>query len=250
MQPTRESAQLMLTLCRQEYEGNWMFPKKESIKEHYRQVLKTNDKQLVCCNSLYPAQEVPEEIAIHSLSILQPLNHCVIQPGDRILDIGCGAGADCFLAAYRGGPQTRVTGIDFVEELICRAKELKQKHKVSNTDFIHSDVPPLPFKCDSFDIVIMNYSFHLFEHKFRILDEIHRVLVNGGKTVIADSFTPKATKSTVDEESWLMAAGGAITENEFRKYAESSGLIVEEFITEHSEYLPEGEVVGYMVCRK
>ena len=227
-----------------------MFPKKERIKEHYRQVLKTNDKQLICCNSLYPIQEVPEDIAMHSLSTLQPLKHCVIRPGDRILDIGCGAGADCFLAAYRGGLQTKVTGIDFVGELICRAKELKQKHRIPNIDFLHSDVPPLAFKNDSFDIVIMNYSFHLFEHKSRILDEIHRVLVTGGKTVIADSFTPKVIKSTVDEENWLMAAGGAITENEFRIYAESSGLIVENFIMEHLEFLPEGEVVGYMVCRK
>ena len=225
-----------------------MFLKKERIQEHYRQVLKTNDKQRICLNSLYPVKEVPEDIAMHSLSILQPLNHCVIRPSDRILDIGCGAGADCFLAAYRGG--LSVTGIDFVEELICRAKELKQKHKMSNIDFLHSDAPPLAFENDSFDIVIMNYSFHLFEHKSRILDEIHRVLVIGGQMVIADSFTPKVLKSAADEENWLWAAGGAIRENEFRRFAEFSGLIVENFLREHLELSADGEVIGYMVCRK
>ncbi len=227
-----------------------MFPNRERIIEHYRQVLATNDEQLTCCNPVYPVQEVPEDIAIHSLSTLQPLNHCAINPNDRILDIGCGAGADCFLAAYRGGRQTRIIGIDIVEELICRARELKQKHNLRNIEFIHAEVPPLPFENGTFDIVMMNYSFHLIEHKSSILGDIQRVLVTGGKAIIADSFTPRNLYTIAGEGNWFMAAGGAIAEEEFKALSKSSGLLVEHFIQEHLPFLPEGQVIGYMICKK
>ena len=227
-----------------------MFASKEQIKNHYRKVLLTNDTQLLCCNPEYPKQEVPEEISIHSLSTLQPLKHYIIQPGDRILDIGCGAGADCFLAIYRGGPSVEISGIDFVGELIARAKELQRRYKIQNIEFSHSDVPPLLFGDNTFDLVIMNYSFHLFEDKLSLLEEITRVLSENGKVIIADSFTPKALKSAGDEENWLLAAGGAITVDEFGVIAKKVDLIIEKFVPEQLPGLPEGVSIGNMICHK
>lgn len=227
-----------------------MFPDKQQLIKHYREVLAVNDKQQMCLNPFYPKDKVPEEIAIHSLSTLQPLLKYKVRPGNVILDIGCGAGADCFLAAYLGGPQVKVHGIDIVEELIDRANALRAKYKLSNVSFTNCSAPPIQFPGDSFDLVMMNYSFHLFQNKGRLLSEIKRVLKIGGAAVIADSFTPKEYEESDPITNWFYSAGGAISVEEFNKLAAEIGLQIMHFSKAETEDLPEGEVVGYVVCSK
>ena len=227
-----------------------MFPDKQQLIKHYREVLAVNDKQQICLNPYYPKDKVPEEIAIHSLSTLQPLLKYKVHPGNVILDIGCGAGADCFLAAYQGGSQVKVHGIDIVEELIDRANTLKAKYKVSNVSFTNCSAPPIQFPGDSFDLVMMNYSFHLFQNKGRLLSEVKRTLNIGGTLVIADSFAPKEYEESDPIANWLYSAGGAISVEEFNKLAAEAGLQIMHFSKVETEDLPEGEVIGYMVCSK
>lgn len=222
-----------------------MFPDRKQIIEYYGEVLKTNDKQGVCCNPNFPKNQLPEEIAMHSLSILQPLSQCKIKPDDQILDIGCGAGADCFLAALYGGAESKVYGLDVVEDLIARAKQLKEKFKISNVSFTCTDAPPLPYKTGSFNLVMMNYSFHLFQDKLRILGEIERVLVKGGRVIIADNFTPKDGFPSPVVENWFMFAGGAISIENFKILAKTTNLSVLDFVQ-----VPETETIGYMICQK
>lgn len=222
-----------------------MFPDRQEITKYYQNVLATNDKQGVCCNPFYPEDQVAKEIALHSLSTLQPLSQYRIMPTDRILDIGCGAGADCFLAAHRGGPQSRVFGVDIVKDLITRANNLKDKFKISNIEFENALTPPLPYENSFFDLVLMNYSFHLFKDKAQILGEIERVLVNGGKAIIADSFTPKDQFSFSGIEDWLMGAGGAVSIKNFKILTNSTNLNVLNFVK-----VPETEIIGYMICQK
>ncbi len=227
-----------------------MFPTEQQIIEHYREVLEINDKQQKCLNPFYPKDEVPQEIAIHSLIPLQPLLEYRIRPKDIILDIGCGAGSDCFLAAYRGGHQVKVYGIDIVEELLTRANTLKAKYKLNNVSFANCSTSPIPFPNDSFDLVLMNYSFHLFQDKGQLLDEIHRVLKSGGMTVIGDSFSPKEYKKSDPIISWLYSAGGAISVEDFYELATSAAIEVLHFNEVDLDFLTKSEIIGYMVCRK
>lgn len=227
-----------------------MFPNRQQIVDYYRKVLETNDRQLICCNPFFPVEDMPIDIAYHSLSTLQPLLKYPVKSGDCILDIGCGAGADCFLAAYRGGPQTKIYGIDIVEELISRANELKAKYEMENIEFLNAVIPPIPFESDHFDLVMMNYSFHLFEDKAKLLGEIFRVLHKGGKAIIADSFTPKEFRDSNEIKNWLMSAGGAIGVDNFKRLASSVQTIAIEFIREELPHIPEGETIGYMICEK
>ena len=227
-----------------------MFPTREQIVKYYRDVLATNDRQLVCCNPFYPAKEVPKDIACHSLSTLEPLQYYSLQPGDTVLDIGCGAGADCFLAAYRGGPQVRIYGIDMVDDLIDRANELKAKYRIENVEFLNAAPPPVPFGPASFDLVMVNYSFHLFEDKVSLLREIERVLKKNGKAIIADGFTPKHLNDSEELDKWLMAAGCAISPEHFATISASVGLDEISFIKEELPHLPRDEVVGYMICSR
>lgn len=225
-----------------------MLASKEQIKEYYRQVLLANDSQLVCCNPEYPIQEVPEEISVHSLSTLQPLKHHAIQPKDKILDIGCGAGADCFLVAYRGGAGVTAIGIDMVDELIDRAHELKAKYDVRNVDFINASPPPIALDSESFDLVIMNYSFHLFNKKKELLREVARLLKKNGQLIVADSFAPKKFRADQEVDDWLMHAGPAVSIAEFQTLAASADIEVIRFVREDLPHLPAEDVVGYMIC--
>jgi len=222
-----------------------MFPNKEQIAEYYRGVLAVNDKQGICCNPFFPEDQIQKELALHSLSILQPLSQYRIKPNDSILDIGCGAGADCFLAAYRGGSQTRIFGVDIVKDLITRANSLKKKFNISNVEFKSATTPPLPYEENCFNLVMMNYSFHIIEDKAQILSEIDRVLVPGGKVIIADNFTPKDRFSSAEMENWFMFAGGAISVDDFKLLTNSTNLTVLDFIQ-----VPESEIIGYMICQK
>lgn len=227
-----------------------MFANRQQIIEHYRNALAVNDKQGICCNPLFPEDEIPKEIAFHSFSILLPLRYHKVELNDRILDIGCGAGADCFLAAYRGGPQNKIIGIDIVEELIARANSLKQKYDMQTIEFLMAAVPPLPFMGSCFDLVLMNYSFHLFEDKRQILEEIQRVLVTGGTAIVADSFTPKDRYSSAEIENWLLSASGAVSADDFVAIANAVHLKVSDFMQEDLPHLPKDEIIGYMICRK
>lgn len=222
-----------------------MFPDRKQIIEYYQKVLEVNDKQGVCCNPLFPENIVPEELALHSLSTLQPLSQYRIKPNDRILDIGCGAGADCFLAAYSGGSNTRIYGIDTVEDLITRAKFLKEKYNIPNVEFKSVTPPPLPYEGNCFDLVLMNYSFHIIQDKAQILSEIDRVLVPGGRAIIADNFTPNEQIHSTEIENWFMFAGGAISVDDFKLLTNSTNLTVLDFIQ-----VPESEIIGYMICQK
>ena len=90
-----------------------------------------------------------------------------VRAGMRILDVGCGMGADCFVAANQVGAGGFVYGIDPLEEMIQQANNLKNIYKFENICFFVGLETPLPFEHGTMDIVMTNYSFHLFESKSR-----------------------------------------------------------------------------------
>lgn len=205
---------------------------------------------MFCCNPNFPDTELPSEIAWHSLSILEPLLHYRLRPNDRILDIGCGAGADCFLATYRGGAGVTAIGIDMVDELIERARELKAKYDIRNVEFINASTLPKALDSKSFDLVIMNYSFHLFNEKKELLREVAGLLKENGQLIVADSFAPKKLRPDQEVGDWLMRAGPAVSVAEFKTLAASADMEVIRFVREDTSDLPAEEVRGYMICGK
>jgi len=109
-----------------------------------------------------------------------------IKEGDVVLDLGCGAGFDCFLASKKVGEIGRVIGIDMTEEMIKKARSNAEKIKIKNVEFILAEIEKMPFKDKSIDIIITNCVINLTPNKTKTFKEAYRVLKEGGKMYVSD----------------------------------------------------------------
>lgn len=116
-----------------------------------------------------------------------PLALIDLQPGDAVLDVGCGGGLDALLAARRVGPDGRVVGIDLTPEMVRNAREAARQARVKNATFQDAIAEKLPFPDGSFDVVLANNVVNdLCFDKAAVLAEMYRVLRPGGALTVAD----------------------------------------------------------------
>jgi len=108
------------------------------------------------------------------------------QPGQTILDLGCGAGFDTLLAARRVGTTGMIIGVDMTPEMIAKARTNAEKMGPANVEFFLGEIEDLPLPDASVDLVISNGVFNLCSDKPRVLGEVFRVLKPGGRLQMAD----------------------------------------------------------------
>ncbi|MFA6001106.1 MAG: arsenite methyltransferase [Thermoleophilia bacterium] len=149
-----------------------------------------------------------------------------LKPGEVVLDLGSGAGFDCFLAADRVGPGGRIIGIDMTPEMIGRAKENAAKSNVSNVEFRLGRIEELPVEDNSVDVVISNCVINLSADKPRVFQELYRVLKPGGRIAISDIALrrelPVEIRKSMD--AWIGCVGEAILIEEYRTIVKDAGL--------------------------
>ena len=129
---------------------------------------------------------LPDEVVASYCGVGQPFILDQIKPGESVLDIGCGAGVDTIIAAIMVGPQGKAIGIDFVPEMVHRAKQNLQITQLRNVSFELGSGENLPFATESFDCVISNGAYNLIPDKSKALQEAFRVLKHAGRFMIAD----------------------------------------------------------------
>jgi arsenite methyltransferase len=129
---------------------------------------------------------VPEASCESFAGVANPFSMGALQPGEDVLDIGCGAGMDSLVAGQMVGPTGSVTGIDMTPEMVAKARGSIAEMGLGNVRIVEGSAEHLPFDDASFDVVISNGVIDLIPDKDAVFSEITRVLRPGGRIQLAD----------------------------------------------------------------
>jgi len=146
-----------------------------------------------------------------------PVALASLKKGEVVLDLGSGAGFDCFLAANQVGKEGRVIGVDMTAEMLDRARENARKGNYENVEFRLGEIENLPVANNLVDIIISNCVINLSPDKRRVFQEAFRVLKPGGRLMVSDIVLlkelPEEVKSSI--VAYIGCLAGAVTKNEY-----------------------------------
>ena len=214
---------------------------KKIIKTHYGEIAAQNS----CCHSCScgaeannkqiaksigysdkEIQSVPE--ANLGLGCGNPLGLGEIKEGEIVLDLGSGAGFDCFIASKKVGSSGRVIGVDMTQKMIDRAKENAKKYGYKNVEFKLGDIENLPINDNSIDAIISNCVINLAPDKLKVFREAYRVLKKGGRMYISDIVLLRDLSESQrnDEDLITGCVGGALLKNDYLEIVKKAGFSV------------------------
>jgi SAM-dependent methyltransferase len=198
-----------------------------------------------------------------------PTAIAAITPGSVVLDLGSGAGMDCFLAAARTGPGGKVIGVDMTPEMIEKANANLNHTDFRNIEFRLGEIESLPVDSATVDVVISNCVLNLVPDKLKAFEEIFRVLKPGGRMAVSDIVKLRALPQAIENDPDALSAciSGALLRDEYLSAISRAGL---QSVTVESEQdfgdmffategpvsdrirvaFPEGDARGYIASIK
>ncbi|CAM2974791.1 MULTISPECIES: arsenite methyltransferase [Halobacterium] len=155
-----------------------------------------------------------------------PKAFAAMAPGETVLDLGSGAGFDCFLAAQEVGPDGHVIGVDMTPEMISKARENVAKNDAENVEFRLGEIGHLPVADESVNVVISNCVVNLAPEKQRVFDDTYRVLRPGGRVAISDvvQTAPFPDDVQMDPDSLTGCVAGASTVDDLKAMLDEAGF--------------------------
>ena len=146
--------------------------------------------------------------------------------GETVLDLGSGAGFDCFLASKKVGDIGQVIGVDMTFEMVTKARKNAYENNYNNVDFRLGEIENLPVADNSVDVIISNCVINLSPNKQRVYDEAYRVLKEGGRLAISDIVLMKDLTDEMKEDEKLYCGWvtGASSVEELKYYLSKSGF--------------------------
>jgi arsenite methyltransferase len=239
------------------------------VREGYAQVARSGSSccapQNSCCGATNVAadiskkrgytdediQSVPEGANL-GLGCGNPVALASLKEGEVILDLGSGAGFDCFLAANSVGKTGKVIGIDMTPEMVEKARENAHKGGYENVEFRLGEIENLPVADNHVDAIISNCVINLSPDKDRVFQEAFRVLKPGGRLMVSDmvlvSELPDSIKNSV--AAYIGCLAGAIMQDEYVEAIKAAGFKQVRIIDETSlatDYTPEDPIVQALV---
>ncbi len=214
---------------------------KNSVKERYAKIAEQGkaENAASCCGATTPSNKVYNimmddytgtggyvEEANLGLGCGLPTQYAGIKKGDTVIDLGSGAGNDCFVARHETGPEGKVIGIDFTPAMIAKARINAEKLGFNNVEFREGDIDEMPVNKDSADVIVSNCVLNLVPDKPKVIKEIFRVLKPGGHFSISDIVLvgelPEALRE--DAEMYAGCVAGAIQKEDYLQHIKDAGF--------------------------
>lgn len=212
---------------------------REAVREHYATRARKSEP---CCSpgasdacrdsrATHYADELlaglPEDASSFSLGCGDPVTLAALQTGQSVLDLGSGAGLDCFLAARQVGESGRVIGVDMTPEMLAKARSTAERLGIANVEFRQGYLEDLPVEDDSIDVILSNCVINLSPDKPQVFKEAFRVLNPGGKLAVSDIVTggplPQDIKDSLS--MWAGCVAGAVDAKDYLGMLEDTGFI-------------------------
>ena len=216
---------------------------KKVVRDGYAKIAKQGScccKPVIsCCGGTDLAQDISRKIgyteeeikvvpegANLGLGCGNPVALASLREGETVLDLGAGAGFDCFLASTRVGSNGRVIGVDMTPEMVDRARENAKKGNYENVEFRLGEIENLPVADNSVDAVISNCVINLAPDKKRVFEETYRVLKPGGRLMVSDIVLLKELPGFVRDSiaAYIGCVSGAIMKDEYIGAIKATGF--------------------------
>ena len=155
-----------------------------------------------------------------------PTQFANIKQGDSVIDLGSGAGNDCFIARNETGPDGRVIGIDFTPAMIDKARHNAEVRGFNNVEFRQGDIEKMPVTANMADVIVSNCVLNLVPNKDGVMKEIYRVLKPGGHFSISDIVLEGELPQGIKEAAEMYAGcvAGAIQKQVYLQLIEANGF--------------------------
>ncbi len=217
---------------------------REQVQKGYAEVAKGGSG---CCSGSIDKQERSESLGYsrEDLAALpaaanlgagcgNPTAAAEIQVGETVLDLGSGAGIDCFLAAKKVGPRGKVIGVDMTEAMLAKARQNAEQVGAENVEFRQGIIEELPVESGTVDLILSNCVINLSPEKGRVFAEAHRVLKPGGRMLISDIVLEKLLPEELTDDlgAHLGCLAGATLKEHYLRLVKDAGFTGVEVLSE------------------
>ncbi|WP_436417472.1 arsenite methyltransferase [Petrimonas sulfuriphila] len=217
---------------------------KEVVKEKYGSIAKqslSNDKiKSSCCGTSGCCEKIEFSMIGDDYNTVEgynpdadlglgcglPTQFANLKTGDCVLDLGSGAGNDCFVARAIVGETGKIVGLDFTDMMVAKAIENNRKLGFMNVEFVQGDIEEMPFSDNDFDVIVSNCVLNLVPNKHKAFAEMIRVLKPGGHFCVSDVVTKGELPETLrsDAEMYVGCVSGAITRDQYINIIHDNGF--------------------------
>ncbi len=226
---------------------------KEFVKDGYAKIARKGgsccEPATSCCGDIDMASVISQKIGYSDeelksipeganlgLGCGNPIALASLKEGETVLDLGAGAGFDCFLAANQVGEKGKVIGIDMTPEMVEKARENAKKGNYTNVEFKLGEIEDLPVADESADIIISNCVINLSPDKRKVFEEAFRVIKPGGRIMVSDIVLLKELPDFIKEsiDAYVSCVSGALLKEDYIAAIKNAGFQDVEIIDEAS----------------
>jgi ubiquinone/menaquinone biosynthesis C-methylase UbiE len=179
-----------------------------------------------------------------------PTQFAKIKKGDTVVDLGSGAGNDCFVARHETGPEGKVIGIDFTEAMIDRARLNAEKYNFNNVEFRNGDIEKMPITANVADVIVSNCVLNLVPNKKAVFKDMFRVLKTGGHFSISDIVLVGTLPEKLQHAAEMYAGcvSGAVQKTEYLDMIKEAGFSNITLQKEKAIVVPDDILSNYLTA--